>query len=282
MRPVGGDPEEERAAAWSGAAHEPDRLVGEDVGLVGVGPTRLAAVVNDLPVLVEIEVERALLVRGGEAVPLAPPGRYLAYRLARPVAVEELADEGGAIAGVRQPHGEGVIAVEALVPAARPCVVAHAVVVRVLTRKEGGPRRAAEREAHECVIERGAALADQPPGERHRAHGVERLVVGHDHDDVQCRALDGFRGRCRLCAAARTAATQRRKRRDRQRDREPGSSRGVTWVSRAAHRRGGAAGSPRLRPRPGPAGSRSASTRRGRACRACRGYWLGGPRRSAR
>ena len=108
VRPVGGDPEEERATAWSGAAHEPGRLVGEDVGLVGVGPTRLAAVVNDLPVLVEIEVERALLVRGGEAVPLAPPGRYLAYRLARPVAVEELADECGAIAGVRQPHGEGV------------------------------------------------------------------------------------------------------------------------------------------------------------------------------
>ena len=125
--------------------------------------------------------------------PARPPRRGLGG--AHPVVVEVFADVGGVVAGLLEPDRQRVGVVEVRVAAMRSAVGEHAVVVGVLAGEEGRARGAAERDVDEAVGERGAPRRQQRPGLRQGAHLLDRLVVGHDHQDVG--AAVRRRGACR-------------------------------------------------------------------------------------
>ena len=159
--------EEERRAGRP-PVDEVDRVVGDDVGLV-VGRLRSEPLHRAVPVH-EVAVG-PVGPAVEQPVPLGPPGRDL-LRVIGAVTVEVLPDVAGGVAGRPQPHRERVRVVQAPVPAVRRRPVAvHAVVVHVLAGEEGRPRRAAEREVHEAVRERGAL--DAPS--RARVRGMKRI-----------------------------------------------------------------------------------------------------------
>ena len=164
-----------------------DGLARVDVGLV---VRRAVAVVHERAVLVQRVVVVAVRRRVRRAVPLAPARRDLLGR-SRAVPVQVLADVDRLVAGALEPDGKRVRRVELVVAAVRRRVAPDAVVVRVLAREEGRARRAAERVRDEAVVERDALVGEQRLHVRHDAHRLERLVVGHDHDDV--RAGRGLR-----------------------------------------------------------------------------------------
>ena len=107
------------------------------------------------------------------------------------VAVQPLADQGGPVAGLLQPGGEGVAPVLHPVPPVGVEVAGDAVVVGVLAGDEGRPGRAAEREGVDRVGEAGAPGGEQLAHVRHVGDVGEGLVVGHHHEDV--RPLAGAR-----------------------------------------------------------------------------------------
>ena len=180
-------PEEERRGSRRSPANDVDRLARENVRLVGSG---VAPVAHEPAVLVQAVVEVVVGRRVDGRVPLRPARRDLA-RIPEPVAVQVLAEVDRGIARALQPHGQGVRAVEPREAAVRRGVPENVVVVRVLAREEGRSGGAAERERDEAVVEGRAAVAEQAVHVRHEAHVVDRLVVGHQHDDV--RPLRGSR-----------------------------------------------------------------------------------------
>ena len=116
-------------------AREPDQLVRE----VRVAP-RLEATV---------EVHHEVVVVVGRDVEQAAPDvealGHLAVRVLGAVAVQPLADQGGAVARLLQPPRQRVGAALHAVPAVRVEVARDAVVVRVLAGDERRPGRTAER-----------------------------------------------------------------------------------------------------------------------------------------
>ena len=175
------DPQEERLSRGRTTAHDLHGLVRVDVGLVR---RRIPAVLHERPVLVHrVAVE---LVRGvvDRAVPLGPAGRDLVLvEVAVPVQV--LADVDRLVARAPEPHGKRVLRVQRVVATVGRLVREHAVVVRVLAGEERRPGRAAERERREAVVE-GRSLGDEQPLDvLHDPDRLDRLVVGHDHDDVR-------------------------------------------------------------------------------------------------
>ncbi len=181
------DREEERRARL---AHPLDHRD----GALGV----VVARVEDRVAVEAVGVEQAVLVervavelvgrRVDGRVPLAPARRHLG-RVGDPVLVQELADMNGAVAGALEPDREPLALVEPPVAAVRRGVAEHPVVVRILAREERCPRRAAERIRHERAVEGRALGCERIAHAGHHPHRLERLVVGHQHDDV--RALRG-------------------------------------------------------------------------------------------
>ena len=160
-----------------------------------------------VPVHHEVEV-----VVGGDVEQPAPDVealRDLAVGVARAVAVQPLADQRRAVAGLLEPGREDVAAVLHPVPAVRVEVAADAVVVGVLAGDEGRPRRAAERERVDRVGERRALRRRAAADVRHLRDVGARLVVGHHDEDVRAAVLAGA-GRARLGGGRRRAARGRR------------------------------------------------------------------------
>ena len=94
---------------------------------------------------------------------------------------------GSHVAGALHPGRQDVaLALEQCVAGV---VEQHAVVVRVLTGDERGPRGAAERRRDHSVGERRAFLPQQLQCSRHRLriHRLQGLIVGHDQDHVRPR-----------------------------------------------------------------------------------------------
>ena len=189
------DREEERLRRGRMPANQLDGLPPVDVGLVvrGAGP-----VGHEPAVLVQPVVVEAVGGRVGRAVPLGPARRDL-RRPRAAVAVQVLADVDGVVAGRTQPRRKRVRVRrrELVVAAGRRRVPHDRVVVAVLARDVGRPRRAAERERREVVREGRPARGEQRVHVGHDPHGLDRLVVGHQHDDVRpgLRLLDLRRGR---------------------------------------------------------------------------------------
>ena len=146
-----GDVEVEGLVRRGVARDEVQRLAGHHVTLVVRGR---AAVRYDRPVLVELVVVDLLFVRE-RCVPLVPAWRDQ-RRVAKPVAVEVLADLPRAVAGRLQPDRERVGRVEELEPRAR----GHPMVVGVLTGEIGRARGTAEREVDEEVAESRALVGE--------------------------------------------------------------------------------------------------------------------------
>ena len=185
--------EEERLGLRRAPVDDVDRLPRVEVGLVR------ALVRVEGPVLVERVAVEAVGRRVDGAAPLVVAGRDLG-RVRAPVAVQVLAEVGRVVAGLLEPDGERVRVVELRVAAARRRVPHDAVVVGVLAGEEGRAGRAAERVRDEAVGERRAAVAQEALHVRHDAERLERLVVGHEHDDVRARL---HRGRLRAVRACR-------------------------------------------------------------------------------
>jgi len=122
----------------------------------------------------------------GEGVPAGPArGSYVAG----PVAVEELADEARAVAGVAEPRARLVGRVEGLEPAVDAAVVLDAVVLGVLAGGQLGARRAAQRVRRDGVGELHPLVGEQAARDRHVVEVVVAHVVGEDEDDVGARRL---------------------------------------------------------------------------------------------
>ena len=183
-----GDRQEERTWVGGLRGDQVDGLLRVDVGLVVRGA---GAVVDGPPVLVERVVVEAVRRRVDRAVPQAPARRDLG-RVARAVAVQVLAEMDRLVAATLQPDRERVRAVELVVAPVRRCVAPDAVVVRVLPGEVGRPGRAAERIRDEAVVERDALVGEQRLHVGHDAHRLDRLVVGHDHDDVRADRRRGL------------------------------------------------------------------------------------------
>ncbi len=172
----------------------PDHLRGparQDVGQMVLG---LVAVADQPAVLVQRVVE--IGEPAADAVPLVPAGlRRVDLRL---VAVQQLAQKGGAVAGGVQPGRDRrpvqLQRLELGEPARRQVVALDAVIVRVLAAQDGGARGAAERVGHEVVGEHDALVGDQRLGPLHDPVGGEILVVGQDHDDAGARGGRGADG----------------------------------------------------------------------------------------
>ena len=98
---------------------------------------------------------------------MSKPARDLAVGVACPVAVQPLADQRRAVAGLLEPGGHGVAAVLHPVPAVGVEVAPDAVVVRVLAGDEGRSRRAAERKRVDRAGERGPLPRQEPPDVGH-------------------------------------------------------------------------------------------------------------------
>ena len=173
----------------------------------------VAAVGLEPPVLVDRVAPVAVGLAPGGGVPLVPAGRHLG-RVHVAVAVQELAEVGGPVAGRLQPERQPARGVEPVVAAERQRVREHAVVVGVLAREEGRARRAAARIADEAVRERHALGADQLTRPGHRPHRIGGLVVGHQNDHVRLlrRGDDGRSCKDQASSIAARAATPSRKR----------------------------------------------------------------------
>ena len=153
--------------------------VGDHARVVVAGSRAVAdrlAVVGDLEVVIaRVECRVPVVVAGGglEAV-----------RDGLLVALEVLADPGGAVAGVPHPDRQRVVdPLHVLVAAG---VREDAAVVRVVAGQVGDPRRAAERRRDDVILENRPGIGEQPECPRHVA-GLELgevLVVGVDHDHV--------------------------------------------------------------------------------------------------
>ena len=164
-----------------------DQLVGppgEEIRGVELGLPR-GAVGDQRPVLVD-RVTVEVVGRGVDrAVPVVEARRHLGLGRDLAVAVEELAHVHGPVARGLQPQREPVRLVEARVAAGGQRIAEYAVVVRVLAGVERGARGTAERVVDEAPRERRSPTSEQRHGLRHHRHRVERLVVGHQHDDVR-------------------------------------------------------------------------------------------------
>ena len=174
------DREVERLGPRRAPVDDVDRLPGVEIGLVR------ALVRVERPVLVERVAVEAVRGRVDGAAPLVVP-RWDLRRIPAPVAVQVLAEVGGVVAGLLEPDGQRVRVVELRVAAARRGVAHDAVVVRVLAGEERRARGAAERVRDEALGEGRPAVAQESPHVRHDPHRLDRLVVGHDHDDVRAR-----------------------------------------------------------------------------------------------
>jgi hypothetical protein len=204
----GGVPEreEEGLVAGRGVVDQLDAAPGLEVGQVlarvrGVGIRLQHPVFEGLP---------GHVVEGGrmrQPVPVGPPRWYAVLRL---VAVQVAPDVHGAVAGVLQPHGQGVRRVELDEAAEGRIVVQHAVVVRVLPGEVRRAGRAAEREAVDRLVELRAVGREQVVHVLHRGERGRGLVVGHDHDDVLARGRGRReRKRGRRCRDRRRYSSQR-------------------------------------------------------------------------
>ena len=114
-------------------------------------------------------------------------------------AVEVLAEERGAVAGVLQPVRQPIARRQSPVAAVGARVGPHAVVVGLLPGQQGGPRRAAPRVGGQALVEGSPRPPQQPTGAGHPREVGGGHVVGHDQHDV------GPRVRCR---ARRRAASR--------------------------------------------------------------------------
>src|SRR5581483_9402192 len=200
----GGVVQEERLAA--GALDELLGLLGQHVGGV-VG--RLRAV--RLQAAVDVEGVVVVADRAGEGGPGVPAGRDVGWRGVGAVAVEVLAEQGGAVAGVVQAGGQGGAVAEGGHPAVGPLVAQHAVVAGELAGQDGGAAGAADRGGDEGV---GEGAPHQALDGGHGAERVPALVVGQDQHDVRPRR--GLPGRG---APARRLQPQQHERQRHQQDR---------------------------------------------------------------
>ena len=186
-----GEREEEGLRRRSGLVDQLRRAAAIEVGLVlarvlEAGPVEDLAVLVGLPALV---VEDAL---ADARDPVVPARRDLGdVGVLDAVAVEVAADVHRPVAGRLEPERERVRVVEVDVAAEVAGVVDHAVVVRVLAGQVGGARRAAERVAGDRLGEGRALGLDQADVALDRGRG-DRLVVGHDEDDVRLRLRGGW------------------------------------------------------------------------------------------
>ena len=181
------DREEERLPRRGALVDRLNRLVGEDVGRVGLRSRRRIRILversvgHDLP---RLEDAVAVIEVGQlQAVPIRPARRH--PDAAALVAVQELADVDRPVAGALQPDGKRVLGVEVAEAALRLLVAEDAVVVGVLPGHVGRPRWAAERPVRDRLRELRAGCADQALRRRHEPHLLERLVVAHQDDDVR-------------------------------------------------------------------------------------------------
>ena len=210
LRPAGlvvrrevGHREEEGRPAPGAAADELRRLAGQHVGLVVARQlTEHAPVCVPLVVLEDVVAPHAVRRVVHEPVPLGPAVRLVRRPLAS-VAVQELADVHGHVAGPLEPHRQVLALVQPAVAPATPRIEAeHPVVVGVLPGEERRPRWAADGIRGEGARERDTRGSDQPPRLRKRGHVVEALVVGH-HDHHVRPACSGARVRILSRCAAR-------------------------------------------------------------------------------
>ena len=192
---------EERSVRAGGAA---DEVVGEahvHVGAVVARPVAMHAVrlvlVQHVAVLrVRVAVDRAR--------PVVPSRRHVVGRGAVGIAVEVLAGERGRVPGPVQAGGDGVLlhagGVGALEAAVVTAVGPHPGVVGVLPAQRRGARRAAQRVAHQVLVEGGPRGSRSAPA-RAGAHLGEVEVVGEDEEDVgappAAREARGHRGAAR-------------------------------------------------------------------------------------
>jgi hypothetical protein len=219
--------------------------VGRDVrrpdeeGLVGRGePPDVAAglvreVVGEVPPRLAMAV-----VQGGEggvavdgAEERVEPGPPRVPSGAGPVQVEVLARERRPVAGRREPGGQGVVHVQALVAAPPSAVAQDPVVLPVLAGQDLRSRGTAHRMRRQHPGEGDTAPPQQGAGPRHPPQVVGPLVVGRDEDDVGSVG----RGGCRRTAVARRAGVDATLLRD-QVDRQGGGERGGDDDDRRAGR----------------------------------------------
>src|SRR5215212_10006836 len=154
-----GDVHEEGARILPSAPDEVGGLPGEDIGEVVLG---VAAVGDDLAVLVYLVTVGLVFSVSVLAAPLVPAGRDVSWVLVARVLVEVLAKESGLIAALLQPYGDGILLVPLrvkLVEAPVGGLVAyHVVVVGVETGENGSPGGATQRQAYKRLLKGGALV----------------------------------------------------------------------------------------------------------------------------
>ena len=105
------------------------------------------------------------------------------------VAIEVLADEGGAVAGVVEPGGHGRLLVAEAVEGRESAILADiaedTVIVRVLPTQDRGARGTAERRRDEGVGEREPLRGEERLHVGHAGNRPGIEIVGHDDDDVR-------------------------------------------------------------------------------------------------
>ena len=176
--------DDERVAAAGEVAHRLVGVVLDHRGDVAVGVAAGVAVAGHREVDVVVDAP-------GERVPTRPAG---GAHVAGAVAVEELADEAGAVAAAAEPGARLLGRVERLEPAVHAPVVLDAVVLGVLAGGELCARRAAQRVRRDRVGELHALVGQQPPGDRHVVEVVVAHVVGEHEDQVGTGRPVGLRG----------------------------------------------------------------------------------------
>ncbi len=156
--------------------------VGQHVGLVQGLVVLVVGV--DHPVVVDRKPEVAAGRRVDQRPEVVPAGGDLG-RIPHAITVEVLADMGGVVARLLQCGGErGVPVLKPGEPTGGQRIPQHSVVVGVLTGVVGGSARATQRIAGDAVGERRALAADAGVDRREHPHGLDRLIVGHDHQQV--------------------------------------------------------------------------------------------------